>query len=466
MLDLGFTAPAEVRRRTDVTDSKATIKLIRTDETADLTSILRWGPGSGSTAVIEESHYPVPSAIAVREREPTLGDPDRKKEKPFINGTLQVRFPSGAIHRQEGYYLQTFEGPLSGVYGMDGNQFNGSLQYPMLSTYPKVPPAVNQYPPGISPDLLSQAEVRCLNKLKGRGVDTTLDFGLVWAERAETIRLFGDAVGATLRLAIALKQGKAAEALDIIRDDFRAWFTGDERSLRRKLRSFRKEVKRGARTSAQLVEQLKSACLVWNLGVSPLMADLSAASELLQNGLLTRDFNVRSVSSYGRQINDVEQTEHGQGYVSTQTISDAHYYTVVLVAAPSFSDAALLEALGLTNPAALAWQVTSKTFIVDYFLSVGPWLESLSVPRMFYFHDGSWTQSVKRIMTLRLEGTAGKSTLGNLVLNYARREVLGEFPIPLPPLSFREHTLKDKQLLNTGLVALNTLQSLLGLKVK
>lgn len=433
-------------------------------------AITYWGPGSGAEGrVYSSSTFQAQSAMQVRKRVPSLGDPDHKKEKPFENGTLLARFPRGKLEWLEGYYKVTFDGPLSGTFNIPGHkvQFRGNLSFPMDSTYPEYPsPLSGGYPPGINVDLLSQAEVKCLNKLKERGIDTTLEWGLVWAERRETATLFRDATLASLRLARALKRGDAAEALDTIKSDFQAWFTGDERSLRRKVRGFKREVRKGTRSAAELLELFKRTVLAWNLGVSPLIKDLVAAEELLRVGLLTRDFNVRAVSSYGRVKDDVREYDNGSGYKSTQTLSDSHYYTVVLVARPSFSDGALLEALGLTNPANLLYQATRRTFIVDYFLAVGPWLASLSVPRMFEFHDGSWTQSVKRVITTRLDQAGGKVADGEMVLNYTKRKVYGSFPVPLPPLSFRERTLTDKQLVNTGLVALDTLQSLLGLKVK
>lgn len=433
-------------------------------------AITYWGPGSGADGrIYNQSSFQAQSSMTVRKRVPSLGDPDHTKEKPFENGTLVAEFPRGKLEWPSWDFLVTFDGPLSGAFNIPGSQtqFRGDLAFPMDSTYPDYPsPLSGAYPPGINVDLLSQAEVKCLNKLKERGVDQTLDWGLVWAERRETANLFRDATVASLRLAKALKRGSAAEALDVLRNDFRAWFTGDEVSLRRKVRGFKREVRRGTRTAAETLELFKRTVLAWNLGVSPLMKDLAAAAELLRTGLLTRDFNVRAVSSYGRVKNDVRRFKHGHGYESTMTLSDSHYYTVVFVARPSFSDAALLEALGLTNLPNLAYQTTARTFIIDYFLAVGPWLSAMHVPRMFEFHDGSWTQSVKRVVTLRLDQAAEKVATGGYTLNYVKRKVYGTFPVPLPPLSFREHELSVKQAVNTGLVALDTLQSLLGLKVK
>jgi hypothetical protein len=202
--------------------------------------------------------------------------------------------------------------------------------------------------------------------------------------------------------------------------------------------------------------------LAWNLGINPLLKDLETASQLLQSGLLTHDWNLKSVARYGRVVNDVDKTEWpNTGVRQTSTISENHGYTVTLVGRPKATISALLSALGLTNLPSIAYQATSCTFIVDYFLALGPWLEAVSVPKDFEFVEGSWTQKVTRIVTQTVLGSGEEKMVGSYVLDYTRRKLYSGFPFPLPPLSFREKDLAEKQLLNTGLVAVQKIQQLL-----
>lgn len=394
-----------------------------------------------------------------RERVPSGGRALPKREKPFTNGTLIVQFPSGPLVRyfpDHGIYHHS-TGPLSNVFTMrdSGKSLTGTLEFPMGGDKTPRADLGSIYPPGVNPDLLSQTEVKALNKLRGKSVEDQLNFGLVWAERHETVGLFKDGAEALLGLALALKRGKATEALDLLISEFRV-----NRNISRKqeLRMMRNAI----RASGRLLERMSSVVLTWNLGVSPLLQDLESASQLLKTGLLTKDWDIKSVARYSRTTNDVDRTSWPSTGVSSETtLAENHGYTVTLVAAPRLTTAALLSNLGLTNLPSLAYQATSLTFIVDYFYALGPWLDALLVPGDFEFKEGSWTQKVERVVTQSIRSSAGLIK-GNYVLNYTRRKLYNTFPVPLPPLSLRERTLSEKQLLNTGLIALNKLKDLLS----
>jgi len=109
-------------------------------------------------------------------------------------------------------------------------------------------------------------------------------------------------------------------------------------------------------------------------------------------------------------------------------------------------------ALGFTNPLVVAWEVTPWSFVVDWFLPVGRYLEQLSADHGWIFYDGCVSSLVKSHENATVTATLNYSSAGwdytNLYgwsgeCSYVRfdRTTLGGFPIPsLPtfknPLSF------------------------------
>ncbi len=437
-------------------------KIVKTDTT----SMSNWtnrhySASTGALITTETGTYPANRYI--RERIPTGGKSIPETEKPFTNGTLIVNFPVGALTRNNytGGSIWRSTGSHANSFTMrdSGEGLTGFLEFPMGGTrYPKANSSAI-YPPGVNADLLSQAEVKALNKLRDKGIETTLDVGLMWAERRETTKLFAECTQAMLKLALALKRKDASAAVDVLLDDFRLTFSGmNPAKAKRKLI---RDTKAGLRGSGKLLTIMSNLVLGWNLGVSPLLKDLGDAHTLLQTGLLTRDWNLKSVSRYSRTVNDRDvNTWPLTGVESTTTVSEVHGYTVTLIGRPNFSTTALLGALGLNSPASLIYQATSLTFIIDYFHALGPWLDSLAVAGEFDFTGGSWTQKVSRIVTQVIKSASGTME-GDYTLNYVCRKLYGAFPVPIPPLSLRERQLTDKQMLNTGLVALSKLKELL-----
>lgn len=396
-----------------------------------------------------------------RVRTPSGGAKLPLREKSFENGSLKVIFPYGTLRRPYGGKTYVTKGPHSGVINMfSGSALRCNMAYPMNATFPSVSQALDQYPPPLNQDLLSQAEVKCLNKLKGKSTEDELSFGLVWGERHETVKLFSQAVGGTVKTALALKRGDYAGAVKVFRDDFKLVFNPNA-SMRRKEQALKKSVAGGVRSSKRLLAAMSDMALLWNLGISPLLKDLEAAQMLLQTGLLTKDWDIKSVSRHSRTVQDDEEDSWGTTRVR-QTFSENHGYTVTLIGAPVFSTRALLGRLGLTNLPNLAYQLTPLSFILDYFYAVGPWLEAMEVPSLFEFKDGSYSQKVDRVIDLRIYSAGERTMKGSAVLNFEKRTVYGSFPYPFPPLSPKGKSLSEKQTLNTALVGVSRLKSLLS----
>jgi hypothetical protein len=112
-----------------------------------------------------------------------------------------------------------------------------------------------------------------------------------------------------------------------------------------------------------------------------------------------------------------------------------------------FPNASLAEpaALGFTNPLVVAWEVTPWSFVVDWFLPVGRYLEQLTADHGWIFSDGCVSTLVKanelaEYTVSEAHTSAGWSytttqSMTGAVVKYVSfwRTTLGGFPVPDVP---------------------------------
>lgn len=104
---------------------------------------------------------------------------------------------------------------------------------------------------------------------------------------------------------------------------------------------------------------------------------------------------------------------------------------------------AFLAQTGFTNPVNLAWEILPFSFVVDWFLPIGPWLETLSAWHGMSFIDGYRTTFTKQETALALavnQPHPGNTTiLWREDVRYTRNWVklsrvrLSTFPVPAFP---------------------------------
>lgn len=422
------------------------------DQTTSITGVLTQTPYRGGEPWWWWSNkYTGTAQMLVLQRAPSGGRELPYREKPFLHGRLNYIAPVGFTHPPGGNTLKT-EGHWVTNVGFDNSVFWAEGCFPN-SPDPQHPPLRYAYPPPINPDLLSQAEVKALNGLAQKTGEVDLELGVFYAERRETYDLFRKGAVGLAQLMRALRKADAAAARQVLMGTFRL-----ERP--KNARQWASQVNRGAKGTKQLAELASSTALTWNLGISPLLHDLDSAAQRILRGDLSVTAAVKSVARHSRVYNDVERIPMGP-FRCESTNAVTHGYTVTLVASPIESEVARLSRLGLTNPANIAYQATSLTFIVDYFVGLGDWLQALDIPQRFKFYQGSWTHRYIRLTTWKLTGAGASMRPGRLEIDYTRRRVYDAFPAPIPPLSLRGKDLSDKQVLNTGLVAISQVRGII-----
>lgn len=403
------------------------------------------------------------------------GEGKRKPEQPYVN-TLQqyspVRGTIVAFERDTGYgeHKHTFTGYRDGSF-TEG--FNTAMipawQGGSVSSFPAWDDL------GVNPDLLSQAETKALNKLDqfapSRG-DASVDFAVAAGERRETGRMLKDATFGVLNLARACagfsskRGGWEFGAADALRSAFGINVHPAElrRRYGRRMRrletaSLRGEITRGALTASLMADMW----LTYRLGVTPLMSELDGLYNIVKHQPADpSNFTFKVSARHYRERGGL--TERGIDYKSSGKqqffVQELHGYTVTLCAAPNKQSMSKLTQFGLDNLPASIWELTTFTFVVDYFVNVGDFLQALNVPKRFEFVDGSWTQRIVRIYSMVLSGPGTKAR-GFASTDHMHRHVYGTFPVPMPPLSLNGEDLTLKRFVTMAALAVVKLRKLL-----
>lgn len=113
-----------------------------------------------------------------------------------------------------------------------------------------------------------------------------------------------------------------------------------------------------------------------------------------------------------------------------------------------------LDDWGITNPILLAWELVPYSFVCDWFLPVGSWLEQVGYQLGLTFKQGMRTVMMDRITHRNYKPTppdprfrdtaSGQDTYRTFRW---RREIISEFPVPAKP-QFDPDGLRGKRILN------------------
>lgn len=144
-------------------------------------------------------------------------------------------------------------------------------------------------------------------------------------------------------------------------------------------------------------------------GWRPLLADIEASLKLLsktfeESGMAINAkshvrfdelVSARSLVSIKSPRNPGNWTVEwdARDFLTVHRVEVSLWYKLQDIAVAQFS------ALGLQNSAALAWQLTPLSFLLDWVLPVGPWLESFTSDSGFDFISG--TRSYKRVTAVK-----------------------------------------------------------------
>lgn len=290
----------------------------------------------------------------------------------------------------------------------------------------------------------NEARTKTLNKLSQK----KMDLGVSVLELKQTAGLVTD-----------LAKGIAQTVDNLINSRRNARQQVD--SFFRKVRehgSFDKAAHQVGMTDVKLLDTLKDRWMQYQFGVRPLLNDVDNATTYLADKLAQGvPFQVRAKAGAERTDTYVGARDcSGDGMAllrvrpRIEETCQVHYSVVYEMPTGQVSD---LTSLGLDNPWNTAWEVTQLSWMVDYVLGVGDWVQSFTAANGLVFREGCRSRLRKLAVTewLREQG----SVSGTVVVDKA------------PDLSkvFFDHGDFKRELLESRLVpaVMPSLKSTLGM---
>jgi hypothetical protein len=200
------------------------------------------------------------------------------------------------------------------------------------------------------------------------------------AQMNQTVSLITGTVGRITSAISAVKRGKIASAVA-------ALGTPPPRS------SSRIRVSKGRQSAAQVVA---NNWLELQYGWKPLLSDIDGAMRNLANSI-HKSGGVRTVSASSSKSNGDSGSftcpyvggGPPQGSWNFSTTTTSRYGLSFQI---DNSLIAFLGQTGFTNPLNLAWEVLPYSFVVDWFVPIGPYLESMSAFAGCTFLRGYWSR--------------------------------------------------------------------------
>lgn len=262
----------------------------------------------------------------------------------------------------------------------------------------------------------SAAKVKALNAIG----DAKANLGEDLATYLQTVRMFKSKVSLLRSLLHAFKKGKLGKYIN---------------------QSAREVLRNGDKIAA-------NAYLEYVYGWKPLVSDIYEIYQMLKK--FSSGSHPVIIHGHGGQTQTTTDTwEHitvASSVWATASLTEKCHGSCDLYGRmdPDYLAFRVLNQLGLLNPAALAWELTPWSFVVDWLLPIGPVLQAFSAPIGVNFISGSVSTRLSRTIEgdyhVSVKASNAVSFIDRpgrykVVDEYYERSILTSWPFPTPYLN-------------------------------
>lgn len=270
-------------------------------------------------------------------------------------------------------------------------------------------------------------EQRCRAQARSKINDAKVDLAVTVAEFGKTVDLLADTVSKLCRLYDAVRRY----------DWKRAYRIAAEVQRNRTYAYARKSAAAyGKYQGRKLPRRVANHWLEYQYGWLPLFSDLYGLQELLKSKLKEDDLHFKVVSAVTDEYSSSEffAEPNTEASFSLEGSKFEQFIKVVYhlkIRSPMIHGAGY----GVTNPLAVAWELVPFSFVVDWLMPIGQFLENLTVAQGTAFVSGyedriiSGTLNVASTRYVQLSGVPCSFTYDQFA--FERRTKGGlDFPIP------------------------------------
>lgn len=244
----------------------------------------------------------------------------------------------------------------------------------------------------------SEVELKAKAKLLDKLKDSSVNLAQALAERKQTVDLLTKSINRLASAALAIRRGNLNHAVNLFAQP-------GER------------VRKNLRRKPEHWKNLDNHWLEFSYGWKPLVSDIYGSAELLaKTYFLNRPLTVNT-KARDEQIrkNTAIYTFAGSNcYWDEWLVDEARYH---IEFREDSATASRLASTGITNPLLLTWELLPYSFVLDWFLPVGSYLQSLDATVGLTFYRGTKTIKSTQRYHSRWDG-APKGVPGNLRIVY------------------------------------------------
>lgn len=223
--------------------------------------------------------------------------------------------------------------------------------------------------------LVSECQMKLNRKILSQVKDMKVNLAQAAAEASQTANLLGSTARRITGAFTSLRRGNYMGAIKALNCSL-------------KPRAFNRYTERYPKNP---IEAAGNAWLELQYGWKPLLQDAYGAAEAIAKSRGSRPLyeSIRVTASATAKIDDVV-SDTGPGYsnYSDSRGSAGAYGTAKITFMVDNPSLKLASGVGLTDPALLAWELLPYSFVVDWFLPVGNWLENCNATSGVTFVSG------------------------------------------------------------------------------
>lgn len=217
---------------------------------------------------------------------------------------------------------------------------------------------------------------------------------------------------------------------------------------KRRAGAYRSRFRQQAKSESNSRQFAANTWLEYSYGWKPLINDVYTQAENLANYLTSRANVVRTARGSAKIKKQTDEVIGTPGYwlnpKRTKVTSRVKYVVRYKL---TDGQGSLADTFGLKNPAIVAWELIPFSFVVDWFMPIGNFLEQLTATQGLTFHSATKSVTHESTSTCRVSaapariGAAKEVRIQGVTLGgnatqtkYEKsREVLMDFPLPRFP---------------------------------